>query len=170
MAKEAKTRHSKSEGQNREEEMLNIRKGNGEIGSEERLSEGPGKAQTAFLNQRNQTPVKKEELVSRYDTQSAALDKSHSRERGAARESGRETKSQENWPQEPNTVRRARKHPEKAKRMPALRWTNGAGGQDTTTGGAGPTDPLRRESSPRGGVTRGHGQLRGRESPPSSPL
>ncbi|KAG5201576.1 hypothetical protein R6Z07F_012253 [Ovis aries] len=101
VAKEAKTRYSKSEGQNREEEMLKYQKRErGEIGSEERLSEGPGKAQTAFLNQRNQTPVKKEELVSRYDTQSAgALDKSHSRER-SSQESGEETKSQENWPQE----------------------------------------------------------------------
>nr|P23389.2 RecName: Full=Secretogranin-1; AltName: Full=Chromogranin-B; Short=CgB; AltName: Full=Secretogranin I; Short=SgI; Contains: RecName: Full=PE-11; Contains: RecName: Full=Secretogranin-1(476-566); Contains: RecName: Full=Peptide BAM-1745; Contains: RecName: Full=Secretolytin; Contains: RecName: Full=CCB peptide; Flags: Precursor [Bos taurus] len=107
VAKEAKTRYSKSEGQNREEEMVKYQKRErGEVGSEERLSEGPGKAQTAFLNQRNQTPAKKEELVSRYDTQSArGLEKSHSRER-SSQESGEETKSQENWPQE------LQRHPE----------------------------------------------------------
>ncbi|ELR59779.1 Secretogranin-1, partial [Bos mutus] len=101
VAKEAKTRYSKSEEQNREEEMVKYQKRErGEVGSEERLSEGPGKAQMAFLNQRNQTPAKKEELVSRYDTQSArGLEKSHSRER-SSQESGEETKSQENWPQE----------------------------------------------------------------------
>ncbi|KAF4023352.1 hypothetical protein G4228_015339 [Cervus hanglu yarkandensis] len=101
VAKEAKTRYSKSEGQNREEEMVKYQKRErGEVGSEERLSEGLGEAQTAFLNQRNQTPAKKEELVSRYDTQSAGgLEKSHSRER-SSQESGEETKSQENWPQE----------------------------------------------------------------------
>ncbi|XP_019828929.2 secretogranin-1 [Bos indicus] len=107
VAKEAKTRYSKSEGQNREEEMVKYQKRErGEVGSEERLSEGPGKAQMAFLNQRNQTPAKKEELVSRYDTQSArGLEKSHSRER-SSQESGEETKSQENWPQE------LQRHPE----------------------------------------------------------
>ncbi|XP_044783850.1 secretogranin-1 isoform X2 [Bubalus bubalis] len=107
VAKEAKTRYSKSEGQNREEEMVKYQKRErGEVGSEERLSEGPGKAQTAFLNQRNQTPAKKEELVSIYDTQSAkGLEKSHSRER-SSQESGEETKSQENWPQE------LQRHPE----------------------------------------------------------
>ena len=107
VAKEAKTRYSKSEEQNREEEMVKYQKRErGEVGSEERLSEGPGKAQMAFLNQRNQTPAKKEELVSRYDTQSArGLEKSHSRER-SSQESGEETKSQENWPQE------LQRHPE----------------------------------------------------------
>nr|pir chromogranin B - bovine (fragments) [Bos taurus] len=51
VAKEAKTRYSKSEGQNREEEMVKYQKRErGEVGSEERLSEGP---------QRNQTPAKK---------------------------------------------------------------------------------------------------------------
>ncbi|XP_010834749.1 PREDICTED: secretogranin-1 [Bison bison bison] len=107
VAKEAKTRYSQSEGQNREEEMVKYQKRErGEVGSEERLSEGPGKAQMAFLNQRNQTPAKKEELVSRYDTQSArGLEKSHSRER-SSQESGEETKSQENWPQE------LQRHPE----------------------------------------------------------
>ncbi|KAB0347023.1 hypothetical protein FD754_011880, partial [Muntiacus muntjak] len=101
VAKEAKTRYSKSKGQNTEEEMVKYQKRErGEVGSEERLSEGLGEAQTAFLNQRNQTPAKKEELVSRYDTQAAGgLEKSHSRERGS-QESGEETKSQENWPQE----------------------------------------------------------------------
>uniref|UniRef100_A0A8C6FKA6 Secretogranin-1 n=1 Tax=Moschus moschiferus TaxID=68415 RepID=A0A8C6FKA6_MOSMO len=101
VAKEVKTRYSMSEGQNREEEMVKYQKReHGEVGSEERLSEGPGEVQTAFLNQRNQSPAKKEELVSRYDTQSVrGLEKSHSRER-SSQESGEETKSQENWPQE----------------------------------------------------------------------
>ena len=101
VAKEAKTRYSKNEGQNREEEVVKYQKRErGEVGSEERLSEGLGEAQTAFLNQRNQTPAKKEELMSRYDPQSAGgLEKSHSRER-SSQESGEETKTQENWPQE----------------------------------------------------------------------
>ena len=53
VAKEAKTRYSKNEGQNREEEMVKYQKRDrGEGGSKERLSEGLGEAQTAFLNQR----------------------------------------------------------------------------------------------------------------------
>ncbi|XP_007123241.1 secretogranin-1 [Physeter macrocephalus] len=106
VAKEAKTRHSeKSKGHDREEEEAEKyqKRERAEDGSEERHPGGPGEAQTALPSHRNQTPAKKEELVSRYHTQPAGgLEKSHSRER-SSQESGEETGSQENGPREPQS-------------------------------------------------------------------
>ncbi|XP_061065113.1 secretogranin-1 [Eubalaena glacialis] len=117
VAKEAKTRHSeKSKGQDREEEEAEEyqKRERVEDGSEERHPGGPREAQTALLSHRNQTPAKKEELVSRYDTQSAGgLEKSHSRER-SSQESGEETGSQENGPREPQSHPERREGPEES--------------------------------------------------------
>ncbi|XP_057559221.1 secretogranin-1 [Hippopotamus amphibius kiboko] len=108
VAEEAKIRYSyseKSEGQDGEEEEAEKyqKRERGEGSHEERRLEGPGEAQTAFLNQRNQTPAKKEEFVSRYDAQSArGPETSHSRER-SSQESGEEAGSREDRPGEPQS-------------------------------------------------------------------
>lgn len=97
VSKEAKTYHSeRSEGEDGEEEERekHPKREHGEGGSEEKKHlEEPGETQNDFLDKRNQaTDKKKEEIISRYNPQSAKLpeEKTHSRER-SSQESREET-------------------------------------------------------------------------------
>lgn len=91
-----KTRYSKKRGQNREEEMLKYQKRSvGKLAVRRDCLKGLERHKRPFLNQRNQTPVKKRVSVQMYYTVCGALDKSHNRERSSQGKLGEETKSQE---------------------------------------------------------------------------